>query len=75
MTVDVIAWDRLPVWAEWVSRDMDGTVCCHELEPFVKGDHWGKHPGNVRRIDEFPGIVVQIGTVGWTESKQRRLRG
>jgi hypothetical protein len=62
-TQDVIAWDRLPDWAEWVERDMDGRVWCY-------GDGGVIH----RRIDDFPGIV-QIGTCDWKDSKQRRPRG
>jgi len=62
MTQDVIAWEKLPDWVEWVARDMDGSV-------------WGYEAGGAvhRRIDGFPGIV-QIGTVDWRESKQRRPR-
>ena len=59
-TQDVIAWDRLPDWAEWVSLDMDGSVWCY-------GDGGALH----RRIDDFPGIV-QIGTCDWKDSRQRR---
>jgi hypothetical protein len=62
-TQDVIAWDRLPDWAEWVARDMDGSVWCYGARGAVH-----------RRIDEFPGIV-QIGTCDWRDSKQRRPRG
>jgi hypothetical protein len=62
-TQDVIAWDRLPDWVEWVARDMDGSVWCYEAGGAVH-----------RRIDGFPGIV-QIGTVDWKDSKQRRPRG
>jgi hypothetical protein len=59
-TQDVIAWDKLPDWVEWVARDMDGSVWCYEAGGAVH-----------RRIDGFPGIV-QIGTCDWKDSKQRR---
>ena len=61
-TQDVIAWDKLPDWVEWVARDMDGSVWCYEAGGAVH-----------RRIDGFPGIV-QIGTCDWKDSKQRRPR-
>jgi hypothetical protein len=61
-TQDVIAWEKLPDWVEWVARDMDGSVWCYEAGSAVH-----------RRIDEFPGIV-QIGTCDWKDSKQRRPR-
>jgi hypothetical protein len=61
-TQDVIAWEKLPDWVEWVARDMEGSVWCYEAGGAVH-----------RRIDDFPGIV-QIGTCDWTESKQRRPR-
>jgi hypothetical protein len=74
-TQDVIAWDRLPDWAEWVARDkFDGYVCCYQNAPYREGDWWAVDANDVRRIDDFPGIV-QIGTCDWTESKQRRPRG
>jgi hypothetical protein len=70
-TQDVIAWDRLPEWAEWVARDADYEVLGHSFEPNISRDStWLAH-GERRRIDDFPGIV-QIGTCDWTESKQRR---
>jgi len=75
LTQDVIAWSRLPDWAEWVARDEDGEVLAHSLEPTIiiqKGIFWHGH-GQKRRIDDFPGIV-QIGTVGWKDSKRRRPR-
>ncbi len=73
-TQDVIAWDRLPDWAEWVARDGDGEVLGHSLEPNISRDStWLAH-GERRRIDDFPGIV-QIGTCDWKKSKQRRPRG
>jgi len=73
-TQDVIAWEKLPDWVEWVARDEDGEVLGHSLEPNISRDStWLAH-GERRRIDDFPGIV-QIGTVDWTESKQRRPRG
>jgi hypothetical protein len=59
-TQDVIAWEKLPDWVEWVARDMDGSVWCYEAGGAVH-----------RRIDGFPGIV-QIGTCDWKDSKQRR---
>jgi hypothetical protein len=62
-TQDVIAWEKLPDWVEWVARDMDGSVWCYGAGDAVH-----------RRIDYFPGIV-QIGTVDWEVSKQRRPRG
>jgi len=59
-TQDVIAWEKLPDWVEWVARDMDGSVWCYGAGDAVH-----------RRIDGFPGIV-QIGTCDWKDSKQRR---
>ena len=59
-TQDVIAWEKLPDWVEWVARDMDGSVWCYEAGGAVH-----------RRIDGFPGIV-QVGTCDWKDSKQRR---
>jgi hypothetical protein len=73
-TQDVIAWDRLPDRIEWVARDEDGEVRGSEIEPELVVDH-GFWDGPDIRIDDFPGIVVQIGTCDWTESKQRRPRG
>lgn len=75
-TQDVIAWDRLPDWAEWVARDkFDDFVSCYENEPHQECNWWAVDVEiGARRIDDFPGIV-QIGTVDWTESKQRRPRG
>jgi len=74
-TQDVIAWDRLPEWAEWVARDkFDDFVSCYENEPHQECDWWAVDEKDFRRIDDFPGIV-QIGTVDWKESKQRRPRG
>jgi hypothetical protein len=50
-------------------------VYCSNVEPAISVAHWMYHcPGDVRRIDDFPGIV-QIGTVDWKDSKQRRPRG
>jgi hypothetical protein len=69
-TQDVIAWDRLPAWAEWVARDEDGDVWGYAEEPQYRVDGWVFESAIVR-IDDFPGIV-QIGTVDWRESKQRR---
>ncbi len=74
-TQDVIAWERLPDWVEWVARDESGKVHCSDVEATTCGRHWMyRLPTDVRRIDDFPGIV-QIGTVDWKDSKQRRPRG
>jgi hypothetical protein len=71
-TQDVIAWDRLPDWAEWVARDESGKVHCSDVEATTCGGHWMyRLPTDVRRIDDFPGLV-QIGTCDWKDSKQRR---
>ena len=71
-TQDVIAWDRLPDWVEWVARDEKGSVWCYGADPVISEVVWTSYGrSNFRRIDDFPGIV-QIGTVDWTESKQRR---
>jgi hypothetical protein len=72
-TQDVIAWDRLPDWVEWVARDMDGEIYARQAEPELGYECWQGTAGMYRRIDDFPGIV-QIGTCDWTESKQRRPR-
>jgi hypothetical protein len=72
-TQDVIAWDRLPDWAEWVARDSDGGVFGYDFEPLVCIVAWSSPSEHHRRIDDFPGIV-QIGTVDWKDSKQRRPR-
>lgn len=73
-TQDVIAWEKLPEWVEWVARDKDGWVWCYRLEPLVCTGVWSSPSEHHRRIDDFPGIV-QIGTCGWKDSKQRRPRG
>jgi hypothetical protein len=73
-TQDVIAWEKLPDWVEWVARNEDGTVWCFQFDPEDRSGVW-LSGSKYRRIDDFPGIVVQIGTVDWTESKQRRPRG
>jgi hypothetical protein len=71
-TQDVIAWDRLPDWVEWVARDADFEVLGHSLDPDISCDStWWGH-GERRRIDDFPGIVLEVGTCDWRESKQRR---
>jgi hypothetical protein len=70
-TQDVIAWDRLPEWVEWVARDADFEVLGHSFEPNISRDSTWLGHGERRRIDDFPGIV-QIGTVDWKDSKQRR---
>jgi hypothetical protein len=68
-TQDVIAWDRLPDWVEWVARNNSGEVWAYDAERFYS------YNGRRIRIDDFPGIVVQIGTCDWKDSKQRRPRG
>ena len=73
-TQDVIAWEKLPDWVEWVARDMRGEVFCFTTEPELEYEHWQGTIGKDRRIDDFPGIV-QIGTVDWKDSRQRRPRG
>ncbi len=73
-TQDMIAWDRLPEWVAYVARDMDGSVWCFGAESEVCTGVWSSSTENYRRIDDFPGIVVQIGTCDWTDSKQRRPR-
>jgi hypothetical protein len=73
-TQDVIAWDRLPAWVEWVARDECGAVWAYGEEPRELCKIWFVE-GERRRIDDFPGIVVQIGTCDWKDSKQRRPRG
>jgi hypothetical protein len=76
-TQDVIAWDRLPDWVEWVARDeIDGAIHAYDAnEPWLtaEGGVW-LTSWDYRRIDDFPGIV-QIGTVDWKDSKQRKPRG
>jgi hypothetical protein len=73
-TQDVIAWEKLPDWVEWVARDVDGWVWCYRLEPDGGDGVWSSSNKMQRRIDDFPGIV-QIGTCDWRDSKQRRPRG
>jgi hypothetical protein len=77
-TQDVIAWDRLPKEAEWTARDAWGAVRFYEqgatVEINVVAGEWDSYISG-RRIDDFPGIVVQIGTCDWKDSKQRRPRG
>jgi hypothetical protein len=72
-TQDVIAWEKLPDWAEWVARDENGRVFTLPTKPFISGTGWGVAIALTlyRRIDDFPGIV-QIGTCDWQDSKQRR---
>jgi hypothetical protein len=72
-TQDVIAWDRLPEWAEWVARDGDGTVCAYDEAPECYVNDWMFEGSECTRIDYWPGIV-QIGTCDWKDSKQRRPR-
>jgi hypothetical protein len=71
-TQDVIAWEKLPEWVEWVARDGDGMVLGYVSDPSLQLSGW-YGPGGTR-IDDFPGIVVQIGTCDWRDSKQRRPR-
>jgi hypothetical protein len=75
-TQDVIAWEKLPDWVEWVARYADGAVVAYDEEPEYRANWWmwSSSTRPHHRIDEFPGIV-QIGTADWTESKQRRPRG
>jgi hypothetical protein len=74
-TQDVIAWEKLPAWVEWVARDRDGEVFFYDAEPRLHEREWRAHRPPCRApIDDFPGLV-QIGTVDWRESKQRRPRG
>jgi hypothetical protein len=73
-TQDVIAWDRLPERIQWVIRFEDEEVWAYEYEPHVELGWWSFDEGDAIRIDDFPGIV-QIGTVDWKDSKQRRPRG
>jgi hypothetical protein len=72
-TQDVIVWEKLPNWAEWVARDRDGEVFAYDAEPRLHERDWGGLERHHARIDEFPGIV-QIGTVDWKDSKQRRTK-
>jgi hypothetical protein len=69
-TQDVIAWDRLPAYMEWVARDDDGEVFAYETEPYIAESMWDVEWVGWR-IDYWPGLV-QIGTADWRESKQRR---
>jgi hypothetical protein len=71
-TQDVIAWEKLPDWDEWVARNNSGKVWAYQKEPCMLSGIWDNVSGDFRRIDDFPGIVVQIGTVDWKDSKQRR---
>jgi hypothetical protein len=76
---DVIAWERLPDWVEWVARDEGGVVWGYDEEPECnggsrRGGGWWMFESFSLRIDDWPGIV-QIGTADWSESKQRRPRG
>jgi len=72
-TQDLIAWEKLPDWVEWVARDIAGGVFGYEFEPKGRDEKW-LAMSRYRRIDDFPGIV-QIGTCDWKDSKQRRPRG
>jgi hypothetical protein len=71
-TQDVIAWEKLPDWVEWVARNIAGGVFGYEFEPKSRDEKW-LAMSRYRRIDDFPGIV-QIGTCDWKASKQRRPR-
>jgi hypothetical protein len=70
-TQDVIAWERLPDWVQWVARDIDGKVFMYDAPPDLRGDEWVSRFAVQGPINDFPGLV-QIGTVGWKDSKQRR---
>jgi len=71
-TQDVIAWEKLPDWVEWVARTAAGTSWGFECDPTPATGWWIMQAnGEARRIDDFPGIV-QIGTCDWKDSKQRR---
>jgi hypothetical protein len=71
-TQDVIAWEKLPDWVEWVARDADGEVWVFNSKPDRLSICWTSDGDDgARRIDDFPGIV-QIGTCDWRDSKQRR---
>lgn len=73
LTQDEIAWDRLPDWAEWVARDRIGTVHAWTQEPQCGNSNWVSIvPADIRRIDDFPGIIIKRGTCDWKDSKQRR---
>jgi hypothetical protein len=73
-TQDVIAWEKLPDWVEWVAREDDEHVWAFEYEPHLERGGWVHHEGYAIPFHDFPGIV-QIGTCGWKDSKQRRPRG
>jgi hypothetical protein len=73
-TIDVISWEKLPDWVQWVARDADFEVLGHSLEPNISRDSTWLGHGERRRIDDFPDLV-QIGTVDWKDSLQRRPRG
>jgi hypothetical protein len=70
-TQDVIAWDRLPAWVQWVARDEDGEVCAYDEAPQCYVNDWMFDGSECTRIDYWPEIV-QIGTCDWRDSKQRR---
>ena len=72
-TPDVIAWDKLPKRFQWVAREENEEVWAYERQPYELG-WWSFDEGDAIRIDDFPGIV-QVGTVDWKDSKQRRPRG
>ena len=72
-TQDVIAWEKLPSNAVVVARDKNGEVHFYtDPDCYPEGTQWVVEVEcDCRRIDDFPGIV-QIGTVDWKDSKQRR---
>jgi hypothetical protein len=70
-TQDVIAWEKLPDWVEWVAREQGNRVYAADIEMQLYSGLWMCHSRRIR-IDDFPGIVVQIGTCDWRDSKQRR---
>jgi hypothetical protein len=74
-TQDVIAWEKLPDWVQWVVRDKRGDVWACDADVWAcDADRFHSYNGRRIRIDDWPGIV-QIGTGDWTDSKQRRPRG
>jgi hypothetical protein len=74
-TQDVIAWEKLPDWVEWVAREDDEHVWAFESEPHPERGGWVHHEGYAIPFHDFPGIVLEIGTCDWKDSKQRRPRG
>lgn len=72
-TPDVIAWDRLPAWVQWVARDGNGISWGFGENPKKYNTGWYAVTAP-RRIDDFPGIV-QIGTCSWEDSFQQKPEG